>query len=122
MKAYQVSSTDDDIEYMDIVFANTQNEARKKAMDSEALEQPNYIETRAKRVSWADGMEGCSELEIVIAELKHGWYFELDSENYSSRIYEEDIPQIRAAGYKNLGQIAKDFAKGKFKSVNYEED
>ena len=42
-----------------IVFANTRNEARKKAQFTQVCEDMPYIDIRAKRLKEIDGMENC---------------------------------------------------------------
>lgn len=81
MKAWMVHGADDDNGSF-IVFAESRNEARKKAQFTDACENDRYIDINAKRLPGLDGMEDCEpkdnlwlneEIRLILVR-DYGWH------------------------------------------------
>jgi hypothetical protein len=83
MKAWHVQ--DSDGEHQEVVFADKRNEA---IYISEAYGWADYINVRAKRAKYADGLENESKDKILQVLLENGWWFECG--NCYTQVTEED--------------------------------
>lgn len=85
LKAYIVSENRN-YENSALVFAENPNKARQQALRTENLEDYEYMELSAKRAKYADGHENDSERDLMILNIRNGWWYEIggvhiDSDN-----------------------------------------
>lgn len=98
LKAYEVTYEDDEHGFVaTIVWATSPNHAKLNAQVEAGFAECEYIDLRATRAKWADGMRDFSNDELVIEKLKHNWTYWLDDES-SARVTELDIPLIVHVG------------------------
>lgn len=83
MKAWYVQ--DNEGEYQEIVFADKRSDAIQK---SEAIGWTEYINVRAKRAKYADGLENEPE-KLIQIQLENGWWLECRSGKCTNQICEE---------------------------------
>lgn len=90
MKAWHVMDKTGENE--EIVFAEKRSDAIGK---SEAYSSTgNWIDVRATRAKYADGLEKASEDKFLQVLISEGWWFECS--DCSRRVIEEDNPLIKA--------------------------
>lgn len=91
-KAYEVNFDNDDYVFCTkLVFADTAGKAKYQVVGTDYFEDAEFTELGCKRAKWADELVNASQLEIEIAELKHGWYWRLDG---GESIDEDTIPLV----------------------------
>lgn len=84
MKAWHVQEKDG--ENQEVVFAETRSEAIKK---SEALGWVDYIDVRAKRAPYADGLEK-DHVQVRVAQLENGWWFECSGDGCHRQVTSDE--------------------------------
>lgn len=94
-KAYEISFDGIDYFSITIVFAETAGKAKYQVIGTDGFYDAEFTELGCKRAKWADELVNASQLEIEIAELKHGWYWRLDSGEY---IDDDTIPLVEKYG------------------------
>lgn len=94
-KAYEISFDGIDNFSITIVFAETAGKAKYQVIGTDDFYDAEFTELRCKRAKWADDLVNASQLEIEIAELKHGWYWILDG---GESIDEDTIPLVEKYG------------------------
>lgn len=93
LKAYIVSENRN-FENSVLVFAETPNKAKQKALQTENLETYEYIELTAKRAKYADGHENDSERDLMILNIREGgWWYQLNGKYIDSENLDEAIEQ-----------------------------
>lgn len=94
MKAYKVYDISHDEGYQDIIFAKTAQEAKIKAFGtSPACESSEWIDLRVGRVPYLDGMENCTERELMYVAIENGWWYEVDGIKYDEENLEEAVKE-----------------------------
>lgn len=93
MKAYIVSDKND-YDPSVLVFADTANQAKSKATSREELDGIEYVDLSARRAKYADGHENATERELMILNIKNGWWYEIGS----TRIDEENLEEVLKQG------------------------
>lgn len=106
MKAWHVQ--DKFGENQEIVFAEKRSDAIQK---SEAIGWVDYIDVRAKRAKYADGLYGDS-VELKKAQLANGWWFECHGVTChkqltidDSRVFIENAIYCKECSTKNLVNV-----------------
>ncbi|WP_459520307.1 hypothetical protein [Lactiplantibacillus plantarum] len=95
-KAYEVSFDDYDGVFRTLVFAETAGKAKYQVIGTDGFDDAEFTDLGCKRAKWADELENASQLEIEIAELKHGWSWWLEDGGES--IDEDAIPLVEKYG------------------------
>ncbi|MCT3231905.1 hypothetical protein [Lactiplantibacillus plantarum] len=95
-KAYEVSFDDYDGVFRTLVFAETSGKAKYQVIGTDGFDDAEFTDLGCKRAKWADELENASQLEIEIAELKHGWSWWLEDGGES--IDEDAIPLVEKYG------------------------
>jgi hypothetical protein len=88
LKAWHVQ--DKDGEFQQIVFANKRHEAIDK---SEARGWADYIDVRAKRAKYADGLESEPD-KLIKSQLNNSWWLECHG-NCRSHVTQDDQYTIK---------------------------
>lgn len=76
MKAYIVSEKAT-YEKQVLVFAETISEAKTKALRKEEMDDVRFIDLLVKRAHYADGYENAKDHEIMVLNIKNGWWYEI---------------------------------------------
>lgn len=71
-KAWIVSVVNDDDKGSELVWANDVTSAKQQGWE---LDPDSFIDLRARRCKWADGLENLDKDELFIKQLEHGWRF-----------------------------------------------
>lgn len=99
IKAYEITAEDWDYGRAGgIVWAENANKAKAQLAESEIVNEAEYIDLRAVREKWADGMEHMPKEQFIIEMLKHGWHWYLGDVGADIRIDETAIPMIKKVG------------------------
>ena len=94
MKAYMVYDAQGVYENYDVAWCDTATQAKLICYQSDILDDVPYIDLRAKRAPYLDGMEKEPEMKVLYFKLKNGWWYDyggihLTSENVEGVSYEE---------------------------------
>ncbi|MFJ7950357.1 hypothetical protein ACIQZG_02395 [Lysinibacillus sp. NPDC096418] len=90
MKAYSVTECVS-WEKCTLVFAETANEAKTRALCDENMDGVAYTDLRVNRAKYADGHENDSERDLMILNIRNGWWYEIDGEHIDSNNIDEAI-------------------------------
>ena len=93
MKAYIVSDRND-YDPSVLVFAETANKAKSIATGREELDGIEYVYLSARRAKYADGYENAIERDLMILNIKNGWWYEIGG----MRIDAENLEEVLAKG------------------------
>lgn len=93
LKAYTVSETRD-YENSALVFAESPTKAKQQALGTDNLCEYGYIELNAKRAKYADGHINASARDLMILNIQHGWWYEIEGQ----RIDEDNLEEAIASG------------------------
>lgn len=78
MKAWKCSTFDDiEGELAVIVWAEGRGKAKSFVVGDERLGDPDFTWIHCRRASWADELQGLTEDELEIEEIKQGWTWNL---------------------------------------------
>lgn len=83
MKAYAVTECVS-WERSKLVFAETANEAKTQALCDENFDGIAYVDLRVNRAKYADGHENDSERDLMILNIRNGWWYEINGEYIDS--------------------------------------
>lgn len=93
MKAYIVSDKSD-YDPSVLVFAETANQAKSNAAGRDELDGIEYVHLSARRAKYADGHDNATERELMILNIKNGWWYEIGG----TRIDEENLEDVLKQG------------------------
>ncbi|GAX05430.1 hypothetical protein IWT25_00734 [Secundilactobacillus pentosiphilus] len=118
IKAYAVTGEDWDYgETGEIVWAENANKAKAQLALAEVVNEAEYVDLRAIRAPWADGMEHMNKDKFCIEMLKHGWRWYLGDVGPDISIDETAIPVLKKVG--SIEAFASAFDKGQ---LTYDRD
>ena len=100
MKAYMVYDAQGACENYDVAWCDTATQAKLICYQSDILDDVPYIDLRANRAPYLDGMEKEPEMKVLYFKLKNGWWHDyggihLTSENVEGVSYEEFCEKYR---------------------------
>lgn len=92
MKAYIVSDKND-YDPSVLVFADTANQAKSIATGRDELDGIEYVHLSARRAKYADGYERATERELMILNIKNGWWYEIGGVHINEENLEDVLTQ-----------------------------
>lgn len=82
-KAYIVSENRN-YENSALVFAENPSKAKSRALGTDNLCDYEYIELSVRRAKYADGYENATDRDLMILNIKNGWWYEINGMHINS--------------------------------------